>query len=96
MTVYNFSLALTGVTAETPDLEDALYRSGCDDGLICFYGKAVHVEFDRESDSFANAILSAISDIEAAGIGAQVTSVDSQLVDLNNIAQPTGMAGREW
>lgn len=92
MAVYNFSLTLTGVTAETPGLEDALYVSGCDDGLICFYGKAVYVEFDRESDSFANAILSAISDIEAAGIGAQVMSVDSQLVGLSDIAQLTGLS----
>lgn len=92
MTLYNFSLTLAGVTSETPGLEDSLYASGCDDGLICFYGKSVYVEFDRESDSFAHAILSAIKDIESAGIGAQSMSVDSYLVGLSDIAQLTGMS----
>jgi predicted DNA-binding transcriptional regulator AlpA len=92
MAVYNFSLTLAGVSSKTPGLEDALYVSGCDDGLICYYGKSVYVEFDRESDSFANAILSAISDIETAGIGAQVMSVDSYLVGLSDIAQLTGLS----
>ncbi|CAI1082081.1 helix-turn-helix transcriptional regulator [Serratia quinivorans] len=92
MTLFNFSLTLAGVTSETSGLEDALYASGCDDGLICFYGKSVYIEFDRESDSFTHAILSAIKDIESAGISAQVMSVDSYLVGLSDIAQLTGMS----
>ena len=92
MTLFNFSLTLAGVTSETSGLEDALYASGCDDGLICFYGKSVYIEFDRESDSFTHAILSAIKDIESAGIGAQAMSVDSYLVGLSDIAQLTGMS----
>ena len=92
MALYNFSLTLSGVTSQTPGLEDALYASGCDDGLICFYGKAVYVEFDRESDSFANAILGAIKNIESAGLDAQVMAVDSHLVGLSDIAALTGMS----
>jgi hypothetical protein len=53
MSPYNFSLTLAGVTSETVSLEDALYVSGCDDALICFYGKTVYLEFDRESNSFS-------------------------------------------
>ncbi|AEF46832.1 DNA-binding protein [Serratia sp. AS12] len=92
MALYHFSLTLTGVTSETANLEDALYAGGCDDGLICFYGKTVYLEFDRESDSFAKAIFSAIEDIESAGIAAQVVSVDSSLVGLSDIAELTDMS----
>mgnify|MGYP001112674886 FL=1 len=74
MTLFHFSLTLDGVTADTTGLEDALHSAGCDDALICFYGKTVYLEFDRESDNFAHAICSAISDIESANIGAKVIS----------------------
>lgn len=76
MQTYKFSLALENVSIDTPELENKLFEAGCDDSLICAYDKAVHVEFDRESDSLENAILSAIHDIESAGIGAIVKSVD--------------------
>ncbi len=92
MTLYHFALTLGGVTADTAGLEDALYAAGCDDALICFYGKAVYLEFDRESDNFAHAICSAISDIESATISAKVISVDSSLVGLSDIAELTELS----
>lgn len=92
MTLYHFALTLGGVTADTTGLEDALYAAGCDDALICFYGKAVYLEFDRESENFAHAICSAISDIESANIGAKVISVDSSLVGLSDIAELTELS----
>ncbi|MGP3165113.1 helix-turn-helix transcriptional regulator [Serratia marcescens] len=92
MTLFNFSLTLDGVTADTTGLEDALHAAGCDDALICFYGKTVYLEFDRESDNFAHAICSAISDIESANIGAKVISVDSSLVGLSDIAELTELS----
>lgn len=92
MSLYNFTLSLSGVTSETTGLEDALYKSGCDDALICFYGTAVYLEFDRESDALDNAVLSAIKHIESAGINARVESVDSALVGLSDIAELTGVS----
>lgn len=77
MQTYQFSLVLNNVNIDTPELEDKLFEAGCDDSLICAYGKTVYLEFDRESDSLQNAILSAIHDIESAGIGAIVKSVDA-------------------
>ena len=70
---------------------DALYSHGCDDALICYYGNSVYVEFDREAKSLDEAIESAILDIETAGIGAVVESVDSALVGLSDIAQLSGL-----
>ncbi|MBK0031237.1 DNA-binding protein [Erwinia sp. S43] len=92
MALYNFTLTLSGVTYETEGLEDALYESGCDDALICAYGNSIYVEFDREADSLDEAIASAVENIESAGIGAVVASVDSALVGLSDIAEITQMS----
>lgn len=92
MALYNFTLTLSGVTYETEGLEDALYESGCDDALICAYGNSVYVEFDREADSLDEAISSAVENIESAGIGAIVESIDSALVGLSDIAEITEMS----
>lgn len=92
MALYNFTLTLSGVTYETEGLEDALYESGCDDALICAYGNSIYVEFDRDADSLDEAIASAVENIESAGIGAVVASVDSALVGLSDIAEITQMS----
>ncbi|AUQ41254.1 MULTISPECIES: helix-turn-helix transcriptional regulator [Yersiniaceae] len=92
MALYNFTLTLSGVTYETEGLEDALYENGCDDALIGAYGNSVYIEFDREAESLDEAITSAIDNIETAGIGAIVESVDSALVGLSDIAEITGMS----
>ncbi|MDG9897701.1 DNA-binding protein [Klebsiella grimontii] len=92
MALYNFTLTLSGVTAHTVGLEDALHAAGCADALVCFYGTAVYLEFDRECDSLEQAILSAIADIESApALNARVESVDSALVGLSDIAELTGL-----
>ncbi len=91
MPLFNFTLTLSGVTADTQGLEDALFTAGCDDSLICFYGTAVYLDFDRQSESLAQAVLSAVNDIESAGLSARVESVDSTLVGLSDIAELTGL-----
>lgn len=92
MALYNFTLTLSGVTYETEGLEDALYESGCGDAIVCAYGNSVYVEFDREAESLDAAIASAVDNIESAGIGAIVESVDSALVGLSDVAEMTGMS----
>lgn len=91
MALFNFTLILSGVTSETIGLEDALYINGCDDALLCFYGKSVYLEFDREASSFDIAIRSAIENVELANIGAKVRAVDSAFVGLSDIAQLSGL-----
>ncbi|MGE0969693.1 helix-turn-helix transcriptional regulator [Klebsiella sp. WOUb02] len=93
MTLYNFTLTLSGVSAHTPGLEDALHHAGCTDALVCFYGTAVYLEFDRESESLEQAILSTIDNIESASeLNARVESVDAVLVGLSDIAELTGLS----
>ena len=87
MKTFEFSLVLKNVTIDTPGLENNLFEAGCDDALICAYGKTVYLEFDRESDSLQSAILSAITDIEKASLGATVKSVDAgDYVGISDIA----------
>lgn len=91
MKLFNFTLTLSGVTSDTAGLEDALFSAGCDDALVCFYGTAVYLEFDRQAETLTSAVMSAIRDIEFAGINARVESVDSTLVGLSDIAELTGL-----
>lgn len=93
MPLFNFIVTLSGVNATTDGLEDALYAAGCHDALICFYGTAVYLEFDRESTSLESAVLTAIRDIESApSLNARVESIDSTLVGLSDIAGLTGLS----
>ena len=87
MELYNFTLTVSGINLETEGHEDALFEAGCDDALLSYYGKAIYLEFEREAPSLKNAIATAIRDIESAGIGARVESVDSTLVGLSDIAE---------
>lgn len=92
MALFSFTLTLSGVTYDQEGLEDALHASGCDDALICAYGNSVYVEFDRDAKTLDDAISSAVDNIESAGIGAIVESVDSALVGLSDIADMTQMS----
>lgn len=87
MALHNFTLVLSGVNSDTEGLEDALFEAGCDDALICFYGKSVYLEFDREAETLNHAVASAIRHVEGAGINARVEAVDSVLVGLSDIAE---------
>lgn len=91
MALFTFTLTLSGVTADTEGLVDSLFTAGCGDALVCFYGKSVYLEFDREAGSFDIAIASAIADIESASIPMKVESVDHALVGLSDIAELTGL-----
>ncbi|MGL5697868.1 MAG: DNA-binding protein [Kluyvera sp.] len=93
MPLFNFTLTLSGVTRHTPQLEESLYAAHCDDALICFYGTAVYLDFDRDGVTLEQAILSAIQDIESApSLNARVESVDSTLVGLSDIAELSGVS----
>lgn len=72
---YGFSLLLSGVQEITCELEDALYGGACDDALLSQVGGHIYLDFDRESDSWSSAIISAIKDVENCGQGLTVVRV---------------------
>jgi predicted transcriptional regulator len=72
---YQFTLVLKNIHENTVDLEDSLYEAGCDDALINFKNGAVYLEFDRETSSLEEAVVSAINNVQSSSIDAKVVSV---------------------
>jgi hypothetical protein len=68
---YEFPLILSGVRELTREVLDALYEAGCDDALIGMRDGTVYAEFCREGASFQEAMISAVSDVKMAGVGAK-------------------------
>jgi hypothetical protein len=88
---YPFTLILSGVSELTDELQDALFESGCDDALLGTRDGVVYLDFDREASSFREAVLSAIADVERAGVGARVVRVEpDELVTMAEVARRTG------
>jgi hypothetical protein len=67
---YEFTLILSGVGELTPGVLDTLYEAGCDDALIGMREGTAYAEFCREADSFQQAVLSAVKNVETAGFRA--------------------------
>ncbi|HEX7376396.1 MAG TPA: hypothetical protein VF278_04755 [Pirellulales bacterium] len=74
--VYSFTVILDGLVDITQDLEDRLYEAGCDDALLSCTNGVVYLEFDREAESLAEAIGSAVRDITAAGFSPLQITLD--------------------
>lgn len=72
---YQFTLVLKNIDETTSNIEDSLYETGCDDALINFRNGTVYLEFDRESSSLEEAVISAIKEVRSASIEAEVASV---------------------
>lgn len=86
--IYEFSLVIESQAGLTADLEDTLYEAGCDDALLSFRNGIMHLNFDRESNTFENAILSAIKQVEQNKLHLQVKRVEpSDLVTSTEIAR---------
>jgi len=73
---HDFALIVGGVPELTNDIEDALFNAGCDDATLSIRDGRLFMEFSRSSVSIKDAISSAIHDVEAAAIGAEVVRVD--------------------
>jgi len=85
--VYSFSLVLQGASDLTPEIADTLYEAGCDDALVGSRDGLLFAEFDREAPSSAEAIISAIRQVESAGVGLTVVRVEpDELVSAAEIA----------
>jgi hypothetical protein len=75
VTEWTFRLTLRGIELTDEQL-DALYEAGCDDGSFSVEPDGTVLGlFDREAPTEQDAVISAIVDVEQAGIGAQVLRV---------------------
>lgn len=67
--VHRFTLALSGIADDLSDAElDRLYEAGCGDSSIGCTAGDWSARFSREAPSLAEAIISAVRDIEAANV----------------------------
>ncbi len=86
--IYQFTLVLNHVDEHTPNLEDSLYESGCDDALINFRNGTVYLDFDRKAVSLEEAVLSAIKNVESSSVKPIVVTVAPEnLVTESEIAK---------
>lgn len=91
--IYQFTLVLKNVDEKTISLEDSLYEAGCSDALINFRNGTVYLEFDRESSSLEEAVISAIRDVKASPVDMDVASVAPEnLVTESEIASRLNMS----
>ena len=94
MTVYAFTLIVEG-----PDLQEeahlgALFESGFDDATIGRVGTIQFLEFDREAESFAEAVLSATETLESVIPGVRVEHLEpDDLLTMSEIAERVGRTG---
>jgi len=66
--MFNFALVLAPLERALHQVEDALFESGCDDAILRFHGNTPVLEFDRESVSLQDAIVSALHNAVDAGV----------------------------
>lgn len=85
---HDFALIVGDVPELTEEVEDALYEAGCDDATVSMQHGRLYIEFSRTASSLQDAVLSAIKQVHAAGIGAMVYRIDEcDLVSASDIAR---------
>jgi hypothetical protein len=88
---YSFTLVLEGPNPLSPENLDALYEAGCDDALFGQRGPISYADFDRQGNSLAEVVDSAISAVESAVPSLKVIRVEpEELVSMAEIAKRTG------
>lgn len=76
--VHSFALVVDGMDLSSPgsSAADVLYEAGCDDAMLVTHDGEQQILFDRDADSFAAAVATAITAVETAVAGARVLRVE--------------------
>lgn len=69
MKTYEFDIVLRDLAEIADHQADALYSAGCDDGTPVSRDGVAWLHFDREAPTLEEAIRSAVTQIQTAGIG---------------------------
>lgn len=67
MNEYSFTFLVSNIDATADDFEDRFFEAGCDDATLALMNGLVAVCFDRESESFLEAVVSSFSDVLKTG-----------------------------
>ncbi len=90
---YQFTLTLDGTLELTIDRMNRLFEAGCDDATFGTRCGVHFAMFHRQAGSAIEAILSAIEDMESAGIGLRAVRVEpDELVTGGEIAARAGLS----
>ncbi len=88
MDTYTFTLVMEGSPRIDEAMAEKLFESGCDDALIGGRYGVDTIEFDREADSFYDAVMSAKMDVEHADERLRVCRIEpSDLVTIAEIGR---------
>lgn len=91
MTTYNFTLIIEGGDLQSAEAQDALYEAGCDDATFGLVDGVQYAEFDREADSFGQALASAMLGVRGAVPAAKIVHIEpDELVTMAEIAERLG------
>jgi hypothetical protein len=82
---HRFTLILAGVAELRPELADALYEATGGDIELNMRSGVAYIDFTRAGETLRDAVLSAISQVEGAGVGVRVVRVESD--DANTIVK---------
>ena len=86
--VHSFTLFLQGLDVSSDEHIEALYEAGCDDATFGSRDGTPYAIFDRETDSFSDALHSAIHDVLQALPQAQIVRIEpDDLVTMATIAK---------
>ena len=90
MKTHEFTIVASGLDPGAKNFEDRFFDAGCGDATISFQKGAIVLDFARRAANFANALASAIRDVERSGAKVERIEPDS-LVSLSDIAERTGL-----
>ncbi len=83
---FEFAIIASGASLEDDTFLNTLFESGCDDATLSFQKGVIIAEFNRESISFAQAIISACDQIHNAGAKIERIEPD-HLISLSEISE---------
>ena len=64
MPIHHFTLIVDGPDLQDDAFIDALFEAGCDDAMVGRTGGIQYLDFDREAATRAEAVRSAVTDVE--------------------------------
>lgn len=68
MTEYSFTFLVGGIDPHAENFEDIFFEAGCDDATIALTHGMTAVCFDRQADSYGDAVISAYASLLGAGV----------------------------
>lgn len=90
MKAHEFTIVATGLNPNDEDFENRLFEAGCGDAAVSYQKGVIILEFSREAQTFASALVSACEDVNRAGAKVERIEPD-HLVSLSEIAARSGL-----